>query len=250
MEEALKELGFSDKEIRLYSLILKYKKITPSQLAKVSKINRTTVYAIVKSLIGKGLVAEDAGGKSLRLVPVPPNELKKLVRKEEREFRSREKAITQLAENLSLAQVGAEYSVPKIRFVEDADVGDYLYDNLEKWIASMLKTDPTWWGFQDHSFAENHKEWIDWSWKHSPPQIQLKLLSNRSQVEERLKGRYAKRQMKFWDKAQGFTGTIWLLGDYVVMVVTRDKPFYIIEIHDAVMAHNIREVFRNLWEMV
>lgn len=246
----LKELGFSDKEIKVYGLILKHKRVTPSELARLSRINRTTVYAIAKALAGKGIVAEDLAGKSLHLMPAAPAELQKLVRKEEKDFKTREKNINRLAAELSLSQVGAEYAVPKIRFVEDADVEDCLYDNLKKWTDSMVKHDATWWGFQDHTFAENYQEWIDWSWKHSPAAIQLKLLSDRSELEKRLQGKYAKRQMKFWEKSAAFTGSIWILGDYIVMLVTRAKPFYLVEIHDAVMAQNLREVFKNLWPMV
>lgn len=246
----LKGLGFSDKESRIYGLILKHKRTTPSELARISRINRTTVYAIAKALVGKGIVTEDLGGKSLHLLPAAPTELQKLVRKEEKEFKNREKNINQLAAELALAQVGVEYVVPKIRFVEDADVDDYLYDNSKKWDGSMSKYDGVWWGFQDHTFPENYRKWIDWYWKQAPSGMQLKLLTDRSEFEKRLQGKYAQRQMKFWDKSEAFTGSIWVLGDYIVMLVTQAKPFYLVEIHDAVMAHNLREVFRNIWLMV
>jgi sugar-specific transcriptional regulator TrmB len=249
-EQILRDLGFSSKEIKIYGLILKQKNITPAELARQSKINRTTVYALAKSLIGKGIVAEEPGGKSIRLVPVPGAELKKLIRKEERDLKVREQLISRLAEHLAIAQVGVEYAIPKIRFVEDADVEDYLYDSLKKWTENMLKHDGTWWGFQDSSFVEEYRKWIDWSWKHSPKGIELKLLSNKSPIEERLRGKYAQRQIKFWSNSESFTGTIWIGGDYIVMIVTQAKPFYLVEIHDAVMAHNLRETFKNLWPMV
>ena len=38
-----------------------------------------------------------------------------------------------------------------------------------------------------------------------------------------------------------------ILEDYIVMASTRQHPFYLVEIHDATLAHNMREVFKKLW---
>lgn len=246
----LKTLGFTDKEIKIYLLILKYKKITPANLARGSSINRATVYAIAKSLVAKGVVIEDLGGKSLYLLPASPEALKKLNRKDEQEMKRRTQAIEALMQELALAQVGVEYPVSKIRFIEEGGIEDYLRDNLKNWIESMQKYDKTWWGFQDHSFAECYRAWIDWSWKHTPQEIELKLLSNKSAIEEQLRGKYPKRQIKFWNKSDKFTASTWIMGEYIVMIITNDKPFYLVQIHDAVMAHNQREIFKNLWNLV
>lgn len=248
--ELLKTLGFTDKEIKIYLLILKHKKITPANLARGSGINRATVYAIAKSLVAKGVVIEDLGGKSLYLLPASLEELKKLNRKSEREVEIRKKTTNSLIEELTLAQIGTEYTVPKIRFIEEKNIEDYLHNNFKNWIESIQKHDKTWWGFQDHSFVENYAYWIDWSWKNAPQDIELKLLSNKSTVEDRLRGKYPRRQIKFWDKSSNFTATTWIVGDYIVMVMTNVKPFYLVQIHDAVIAHNQREIFKNLWNLI
>lgn len=246
----LKTLGFTDKEIKIYLLILRYKKITPASIARGSGINRATVYAVARSLVARGVVVEDLGGKSLYLLPTSPDELKKLIYKDEQEMKRRVQATEALMQELSLAQVGVEYSVPKIRFVEEDGIEGYLRDNLKSWIGSMQKYDSVWWGFQDHSFAERYRAWIDWSWKHTPREVGLKLFSNKSAIEERLRGKYPRRQIKFWDKADTFTASTWVMGEYIVMIVTNGRPFYLVQIHDAVMAHNQREIFKNLWSIV
>jgi len=128
----MKTLGFGDKEIKLYLLILKHKKISAADLAKLSHINRATVYAISKSLIAKGVVTEDIGGKSLTLSPTTPEELQKLLRKNEKEMKEREKATNAIIEELSLSQVGVEYFTPKIRFIENDAIEDFLRDNLKR----------------------------------------------------------------------------------------------------------------------
>jgi hypothetical protein len=34
------------------------------------------------------------------------------------------------------------------------------------------------------------------------------------------------------------------------MIVTGGTPRYLVEIHDAVLAHNMREVFKGIWKTV
>ena len=43
-------------------------------------------------------------------------------------------------------------------------------------------------------------------------------------------------------------GTLWIVGDYIIMIQTLEKPFYLVEIKDAVLSHNMREVFKKLWK--
>ncbi len=40
---------------------------------------------------------------------------------------------------------------------------------------------------------------------------------------------------------------LWINGEYVVVIVTRTHPHYLFEIHDKLLAGNLREVFGRLW---
>ena len=44
-----------------------------------------------------------------------------------------------------------------------------------------------------------------------------------------------------------FTSTVWVAGDYLAMVVTKQHPYYLVEIQDKTLAHNMREVLQTLW---
>lgn len=119
------------------------------------------------------------------------------------------------------------------------------------WHKSLEKTESEWWGFQDHTFVEQFSEWITWYWEQPWSPIELKLLSNRSESEVAFGNTIGpKRQIKFWGEATNFHSTTWVVGEYVIMVNTRQRPFYLVEIHDALMAHDHREVYRNLWPLV
>ena len=250
INKQLKNFGLNENESRVYLEVLKHGKLAIAQVPKLTHINRTTVYSIAKKLIGMGLVSEDLGGKKTYLVALPPTHLRAMIKKEEEQVDAQKSIVDELVKALTPLQSQAGYSVPKIRFIDEAQIEKHLYDAAPRWDESMASTDPTWWGFQDHAFAEIYKDWIDWYWKQAPNVIGLKLLTNKSDIEKRLEGKYKQRVMKFWSKSGEFTSTIWVTGDYVTMLSLRERPHYLVEIHDPVMARNMRALFKGLWEEV
>src|SRR3989344_3940041 len=249
LEKVLSQLGLGNKEQAIYKLILEHGKIAPALLARLAKINRTTVYSVANELKEKGLIEEDLGGKVLYYSPVREQGLEKIIREEKERLRTKENSVRELQEFLKNIPESKTYSVPKIRFVDEADLEQFLYEATPRWYESMLTTDSTWYGFQDHTFVEKFEKWIDWSWDKATQPIKLKLLTNASDIEEKMKGKkYSeKRILKFLNNNE-FTGTQWIVGSYIVLVVTKQHPYYLVEIHDSVMAHNMREVFKNIWK--
>ena len=248
LENVLNQLGLGEKEQAIYMLILEYGKIAPALLSRLSKINRTTVYSVANELKEKGLIMENLGGKTLYYLPVREDELKKIIEEDREKAKQKEKSIHELQEILKNSPESKTYSVPKIRFVEESDLEQFLYEATPRWYENMLTTDSTWYGFQDHTFVEKFEKWIDWSWDRASQPIKLKLLTNASGIEEKMKSKkYSERRvLKFWNNSE-FTGTQWVVGSYVILIVTKQKPFYLVEIHDSVIAHNMREVFKNVW---
>jgi len=249
IQEKLKQLGFNEKEIEIYLKILELGKTTPSQIARETKINRTTVYAIAKNLIDNDIIAEDLGGKNLFLVALPIENLKQFTKKDEEKLNKKKKIIDDAILELNgMSITNKSYSVPKIRFVEEADMENYLYKNLSKWYESSKKYDGICWGFQDQSFAEKYKKWIEWAVEMFP-ENKVNLFSNRSQIEKSMNNKRLKkvRAIKFWKKDIDFSASTWVMGKFLIMLITSQKPNYLVEIHDEVMAHNMREVFKNIW---
>lgn len=250
MEKTLHALGLGNKEQVVYKLILEHGKIAPALLSRLAKINRTTVYSVAKELREKGLIVEDLGGRTLYYLPTRNAGFEKLIEKEHENAENRVKLFRELQEFLKNVPESKSYSVPKIRFIEEDELESYLYEALPRWIANMLITDATWWGFQDHTFVEKFEKAIDWSWDKSPKEIDLKLFSNESDIEKKMKNKkyHERRHIKSW-KTDEFTATQLVAGDYIIMIVTKERPYYLVEIYDAVMAENLRSLFRNLWDM-
>ena len=250
INELLQQLGLSEKEITVYLTVLKNGKITPAEVAKLTKINRTTVYSVAKDLVEKGFIAEDLAGTVSSLVALPPQDLKHVVHKEEKALDKKRQLIEKTVTELQGLTKNARYPIPKIAFVAEDDLEDYLYKRSDEWHRSIMERDGILWGFQDHSFAEHYEKWIDWQWQiGGPKDLRLRLLSNKSDIEEKnLDKGYDRRQIKYWNKGEQFTATVWAHGDYVIMIVTNQRPHYLVEIHDVTLAHNMRELFKGIWE--
>jgi len=254
IDESLKKLGFTDKEIQVYLTILENGKIAPAIISSITKIKRPTVYAVGKELLKKGVITEDVEGPGSYFVALPPDCLTEAIMKEEQSISEKKKAIKELLPELANIPRSKSYSVPKMRFIDEYNALDFFRKQTPVWEQSMIQTkNPTWWGFQDHTFVEDkgYREWIEWYWTRAPKEIDLKLISNDSEVEKEMQEKkFEHRMIKFWKKDFNFTATNWILGDYVILVMTKQRPHYIVEIHDAVYAENMRQVFRNLWNVI
>jgi predicted transcriptional regulator len=249
IENILKQLGFGDKEIKVYLAILEQGKTTPASIATLTGIKRPTVYSIAKELLEKGVIVEDIAGPHAFLVALPPEELKNIAKKEERELENKKILIDQAVTELQNFTKNTKYSIPKITFIYEEDLEDFLYKQTHEWFKSMMKYDSTWWGFQDPSFPSTYIKWIDWCWKESPKEIKLKFLSNLNEQEKEIaKLNYEGRLIKSWDGKGEFTGTTIVAGDYILLILTSQKPHYLVQIYDATMAHNMRELFKSIWK--
>jgi predicted transcriptional regulator len=245
----LQQLGFSEKEITVYLTVLENGKITPAQVSEITKIKRTTVYAVAKDLIRRGVITEDQSGASSYLLALPPTDLANSIQKEEAELEEKKKVVEEAIEGLKTVVKNTKYSIPKMVFISEGELEMYLYKQSSIWSESIKSGDGIWWGFQDPSFLDSYRKWVDWYWiKGNTQDISLQLLTNKSEIEKELKDEnYPKRKVKLWQGGQAFTSTIWINGDYIVMINTSQRPHYLVEIHDAVMAHNLRELFKSIW---
>lgn len=247
VEELLKKLGLSNKEIEIYLALFTQGKTTPARLAKATGINRSTVYAVLSQLKEKNLAVEDITTKILYFSPTPTEDIEDLFHKEQENLKEKKKLALKLAEELEKMPQSKTYSIPKIRFVQEDEVEEFLFKNIGKWDENAKPIDHACWGFQDRTFAEVYQKWILWSSDRYA--VKLNLLSNESKLENKLKEKFSvQRNFRYLKNKIDFSASTWIFGDYLIIVMTSQKPYYLVEIHDAVLAHNMRAVFKGLWE--
>ncbi len=144
INEILKNIGFTDKEIEVYLAIVESGKVAPTDISKLTGINRTTVYSVAKELVRRGVVAEDLGGETSYLVALPPQDLKTIIVKEEKELEDKKSLVDKAIDELKHFAKNTKYAVPKIVFIGEDGLDAYLYKQTPIWNESILKYDDIW----------------------------------------------------------------------------------------------------------
>ncbi|MDP3770337.1 MAG: helix-turn-helix domain-containing protein, partial [bacterium] len=184
LEQAFAKLGLNANEQEVYLAVLKAGKISYARVSQLTGINRTTVYSIAHKLAQLGLLSEDLGGSVSYLATEGTEAIERMVEKEEEQLAEKKKAARELIKELASYRTGQQYSVPRIKFVEETDLSDYLYRRYAQWSASALTYDNAWWGYHDPSFTDVYGKWIDWCWDESPHRVYF--FTNSAQTEENM----------------------------------------------------------------
>lgn len=247
IEESLENLGLAEKEITLYLALLRQGRTTPTKLHKLTGINRTTIYGIAKELIKKGLVAEDLTSKGRPLFALPPSNLKNLTAREEREILKKKETARAAVAELNTIFESKTYSIPQVNFVIEEEINNFLYEQTPKWHESILKYDKTLWGFSSASYVSTFLDYMNWFWENAPKDLELKILGEDAKVETSLSKKFPKRQVKVPNPPFNFTASTIICGDYILLVTTKEHPYYLIEIYDAILAENMRGLYKRIW---
>lgn len=254
LNQYLQKLGFSDKEIAVYLCILENGKLSAAAVSRITKINRTTIYSVAKELIKKRLIHEDLGSTNTYYIAMPIEDLRVLCKVEEDELKQKKAVIEDVIRELGALPKSKLYSVPKIKFIDEDQLEDYLFKQTPRWFESALNNgEMNWWGFEDASWVKMYPDWIKFHWENAPKGLGARFITdNRVFQKTHMEQNFnPERQVKFIDpQKHKFTANHAVLGDYIVFIVTSTKPHYMIEIHDSVMAHNLRETFKLIWDKI
>lgn len=244
-------LGFNRTEVKLYLSLMEQGKCAAQFLAQKTKLPRSTVYSSLDSLAAKGLVKKEEKKGSTFFAVQDPSSIQSLVGLEKEKINKKEEIANSLVDQLRPLFKNKNYSVPKLEFIEGKrKVEKFLYDMLPVWRDSILKYEPvSTWGYQDHSFVGVYQNWIKDCWRvlHQEAKIQGQILSNISETESKLSGQIPRREVRVLDPSIEFSSSIWIMGDFIIMIMTRNEPYYAFQLHDSVFAGNLREVFQHLY---
>lgn len=246
---AFQSLGFSENEMKAYLGLAELGKSTAQLLAKKIGIPRTTAYSVLETLTKKGVVYQEQRKQTTFYAPNNPESLSRMLEEEKADLRKKEDTAAQLIEAVRPYFKSTSYSVPKVQFFEGkAGVNTMLYEWYLKWQASMAKYDCTWWGYQDHTFVEQYMDWLEWHWERRLPEETICLFSNQAPIETELAGSVERRFIRPVPKGIDFSSTIWVSGDYIMLLMTQHEPQYAYQLNDSVFAANLRSVFQMLWQ--
>lgn len=246
----LTKLGFSTKEIDVYTTLLSLGLTTPGSVAEKLSIPRPTVYKILEDLHKKGYVKTDLTTKKKVFYTTPAEELHIVLGPIKHKLREQEQLIADLQPVIERQQTTPSGYTPKIQYISQDHIEDFLKDQTPKWNKSMQDKGVDYIGYQDSAYTPVIEEWIRWYWQQpSTNSISLRLLSNTSTFEKEILTPITpqRRVIRPWDNLGNITYSTWINGDYTIMINIRIRPFYLIEIFDPNFAESQRQIFEVMW---
>jgi sugar-specific transcriptional regulator TrmB len=115
MLKELQDMGLSEKEARVYLAALELGATTAEKLAKHAKVNRSTTYVQLESLMKSGLISTYEENKKTYFAPESPELLKRLLGKQKDDLSARERDLATILPALIKQYEGAGER-PVVRF--------------------------------------------------------------------------------------------------------------------------------------
>ncbi len=131
MEELLRQLGLSRKEIQTYELLLKQASLNASQVAGFLKENRTNTYMILERLNNKGLVIYDESKPIRSYLPANPTAIQKIWDDEYRKIRQIKNLMSQTLPALE-SQYRLSQVKPGVVYLEGLDGLKTMLEDMTK----------------------------------------------------------------------------------------------------------------------
>lgn len=122
LEQELKQLGFNEKEAKIYLAALELGPSSVQNIAKKSRVKRATIYEIINNLKKKGIFDETIKGKKRLFIASDPENIKSMLLNQGRLL---EKILPELK---SFSGLGA--TKPKIKFYENVEEIKKAYEDI------------------------------------------------------------------------------------------------------------------------
>lgn len=249
----LHEIGFTDKEITVYLALSEAGSLTIPDLVHLTGLNRTTLYSVTDQLLTKGVIAEDAIKRRSGFIALPPENLLKITDRYEADLRQLRGKAERIVIELNKLNVKSAYPVPAVILVPEEQIMEHMITQAGRLADDALQYgEGHIWGFTDETYLKRFADTVPKFLNHPKvKQTKLHLIGERGTSEAELKAKgFTHREIRFWHEHLDFSCSLWVYGTLTIMVITRQRPYYLIEIRDEVLANNLRLVFKSLWETI
>lgn len=242
----LKDLGFNNKEIEIYSVLLPLGSASIRTIAEKTNINRGTVYDILESLAKRGFITAIKKGERRKFALKSPEELLTFIEKQQKSLEAQKIKIKEvLPEFLSFyVKQGGR---PSVEYFDDDQGIKYILENVLKVFGDTI--------------SEN-KEYYVYSSK-SVRQYLYKLFPNftKEKVRRRIKTKVIAlgeggdpKNLKLAERkwlATDAPAYILIYGPKIALISVADdkKPFGVI-INDPKIAKTQKIIFESLFEKI
>lgn len=233
------ELGFSDKEARVYFALLELGSASPAEVARRSGVKRSTTYVLLEELEQKGLVRRSPKGRRTVFSLDDPDKLTELIE-------SRARLVQTIAPLLS-THAGAARQRPRVNFYEGATGVIRVYRMWQR--KAKQKDAPKeiiWYG----SLAELEKQFegeLDRCYEVWDQQkISVRELIGATAYEKRFVRKHAgkNRVFRHLPKSKPIAIDFGIYGNQVAIFQLRRNPFVLV-----IESTDVAEAFRILFDL-
>lgn len=247
----LQDLGLGDREAKIYLALLELGQATISELAKKTRLERTSCYGYLQRLAELGLIAEDFRKYGKKITPLPLKKVVALLERRQRKLRRRSLELQDLIPVIE-KQYKLKVQMPKIRYFEGLDGAREIYwDSLSKAGITILN-------YTSADDCLNYipkliKEYVE---ERSRKHIKVKVLTSQLSAET-LKymeetSQPSGREYKVLPKGFDLTSEYLIYQDKVANISLNPDPDKIwgTIIQDKELARNQKKIFNLVWKLV
>ncbi len=130
VSDALSSIGLNDKEIAVFLALLQHGPMYAANIARTTKINRTTTYGILKELTSKGLVSlVNRKDEAARYQSIEPEMLPAFIERRREELESSKKEVEKALPQIALMRSKGKV-LPRVHFFEGPQGVEQAYEDM------------------------------------------------------------------------------------------------------------------------
>ncbi len=242
LNNLLQDAGLNDKESEIYLAVLELGQATILEIAKYSRIKRSTIYEIIPLLENKGIIKKTKRGKKISFAAESPKSVLALIREKEARFRE---AMPEL-----LAIFKSSERRPSVFFYQGRDEIQGMYEDT-------LREKKT---IYNYTSIINLYKYLDREWVQSyiDRRTQIGLETNIIAVDSPEAGEWVKNAKKdlrniklIPNKSYDFSADVQIYGNKVIVCTFRQgEGLFGLLIEDENIAKMQKMVFDMMWSAI
>lgn len=242
----LQQFGFSEKEARLYLCLSELGPSTIQDIAKYSKISRSTTHILCEQLKKKGFIGETHKGKKRLLFIEDLSRFRDVIDGEKFQLNMKEMALGNLIANLHNLHP-THNDTPKVRFYEGAEGFIKICErSLQKAKGTMyfVSSMPDYYRVTTQQYGQDY-----YVPTRVEKKIKIRILAPKDEYTEKLKQNDVKelRQTKFLPPTHPFKSTMFIYGDEFSLISSH-APFLGVVVESKELAHFMTQLFHIMWD--
>jgi len=255
LESKLKDIGLTDREAKIYLVLLESGAATAASLAKEAGENRTTVYSVLSGLMRKSLISMDVQGTVTYYIAENPESIADIFAKQKEQIDQKFATAKEIAEELQATYKASRLYSPKTKtFVGKAGIRNMFTQYYDIWMKDIASSSPdkVGWGYRKGKYSSlDWQAWLSKEARHSLSKrlgIKIRVLTY---ADEKNPGLETIREVKKIPKDYGFfDGVLWLCGDFIAMFYDEADPPFGVMIRDHALAQTLRSMFYFMWDQI